>query len=351
MKVFAAPGPDAPFEEMEVESPTPTGRQVLLRVTHSGVCHTDTHSHSGQYDLGGGASLSIADRGLEYPAVFGHEIVGEVIAVGPDAADVTAGDSRIVFPWVGCGTCGRCAAGHSNLCRTSEATGVFRWGGFATEVLIRDSDFLVDYEGLDPSWAATLACSGLTSFSAVNRILPLDEDETVAVIGTGGVGLAAIALLSRMTSSRIVAVDVNDANLESAAGLGAHVTVNSRNLGATSLAEHLGGPVQAIVDFVNSSDTFTFAFASIDKGGTIVPVGLFGGSAQVSTALLPLKAVSVIGNYVGNLTDLRTLVEMAKTQDLPKVPIIERPFTLADTTDSLAELTAGTATGRTVLVG
>ncbi|HLS33094.1 MAG TPA: zinc-binding dehydrogenase, partial [Brevibacterium sp.] len=151
-------------------------------------------------------------------------------------------------------------------------------------------------------------------------------------------------------SARIVAVDVNDANLENAARLGAHVTVNSRNLDGASLAEHLGGPVQAIVDYVNSNETFTFAFASIDKGGTIVPVGLFGGSAQVSTALLPLKAVSVIGNYVGSLADLRTLVAMAQTQDLPQVPIIERPLTLANTTDSLEALVAGTATGRTVLV-
>lgn len=350
MKVFAATGPDAPLQEMEVATPAPTGREVLLRVTHSGVCHTDTHSHSGQYDLGGGAALSIADRGLEYPAVFGHEIVGEVIAAGPDTTGVVPGDSRIVFPWIGCGTCGRCTSGQTNLCRDSHAIGVFRWGGFATEVLVRDSDFLVDHTGLDPSWAATLACSGLTSFSAVNRVLPLDDDETIAVIGTGGVGLASIALLSRMTSARIVAVDVNDANLETAARLGAHVTVNSRNLDGASLAEHLGGPVQAIVDYVNSNETFTFAFASIDKGGTIVPVGLFGGSAQVSTALLPLKAVSVIGNYVGSLADLRTLVAMAQTQDLPQVPIIERPLTLANTTDSLEALVAGTATGRTVLV-
>ena len=179
MKVFATTGPDAPLQEMEIDSPSPTGRQVLLRVTHSGVCHTDTHSHSGGYDLGDGAWLSIADRGLEYPAVFGHEIVGEVIAVGPDAQGVQPGDSRIVFPWIGCGECSRCLAGDSNLCATSRAIGVFRWGGFATEVLVPDSDFLVDHEGLDPSWAATLACSGLTSYSSVRRVLPLTDEETV----------------------------------------------------------------------------------------------------------------------------------------------------------------------------
>lgn len=350
MKVFAATGPDAPLQEQEVESPVPTGRQVLVRVTRSGVCHTDTHSHAGGYDLGGGGWLSIADRGLKCPAVFGHEIVGEVIAVGPDATDVRPGDSRIVFPWIGCGTCSRCLSGSTNLCATSQAIGVFRWGGFATEVLVPDSDYLVDHEGLDPSWAATLACSGLTSFASVRRVLPLTDDETVAVIGTGGVGLAAIALLSRMTNARIVAVDVSDANLETAAQLGADVTVNSRNLGDTGLAEHLGGPVQAIVDFVNTGDTFSFALASVAKGGTIVPVGLFGGSTPLSTALLPLKAVSIIGNYVGSLDDLRALVEMAKAEDLPRVPITEKPLSLENTVDSLAALNSGTATGRTVLV-
>lgn len=350
MKVFAATGPDAPLQEREVESPVPTGRQVLVRVTRSGVCHTDTHSHSGGYDLGGGSWLSIADRGLEYPAVFGHEIVGEVIAVGPDADGVSPGDSRIVFPWIGCGTCSRCISGSTNLCATSQAIGVFRWGGFATEVLVPDSDYLVEHEGLDPSWAATLACSGLTSFASVRRILPLTDEETVAIIGTGGVGLAAIALLSRMTSARIVAVDVSDANLENATRLGADVTVNSRSLGDTGLAEHLGGPVQAVVDFVNTGDTFAFAMAGVAKGGTIVPVGLFGGSAPLSTALLPLKAVSIIGNYVGNLDDLRALVEMAKAGDLPHVPITEKPLSLENTTGSLTALSAGTATGRTVLV-
>jgi D-arabinose 1-dehydrogenase-like Zn-dependent alcohol dehydrogenase len=80
-------------------------------------------------------------------------------------------------------------------------------------------------------------------------------------------------------------------------------------------------------------------------------VGLFGGSTAVSTAMLPLKAVSILANYVGNLADLRALVEMAKSQDLPRIPITEQPLTLESTTQSLSALTDGTATGRTVLVG
>lgn len=155
MKVFAAPGPAQELQEMVHDIPVPAGREVLLKVTHSGVCHSDTHSHAGEYDLGSRGELSIVDRGLEYPAVFGHEIVGEVVSVGSEVSDVQIGDTRLVFPWIGCGTCARCRTGRTNLCRNSAAIGVFRWGGFATHVLIPDADFLIDIDGLDPAWAAT----------------------------------------------------------------------------------------------------------------------------------------------------------------------------------------------------
>lgn len=350
MQVFAVPSHGAPLEEQTYDSPVPTGRQVLVRVTHSGVCHTDTHSLAGGYDLGDDQFLSIADRGLTYPAVFGHEIVGEVIAVGVDATDVQVGDSRIVFPWLGCGGCSRCQAGESNMCATSTAIGVFQWGGFATEVLVPDSDYLVDHTGIDPAWAATLACSGVTSYASIRKILPLTDQESVAVIGAGGVGLAAIAMLSHMTEAKIIAVDVNDDNLENASELGAHVTVNSLSLGDESLAQRLGGPIEAVIDFVNSGDTMALGMDVLAKGGTLVPVGLFGGSTLVSTALLPLKVLTIAANYVGNLQELRELVDLARDAELPRVPITEKPLSLDSTVEALTALTEGTAHGRTVLV-
>lgn len=350
MKVFAAPGPAQELQEIACDPPLPVGREVLLKVTHSGVCHSDTHSHAGAYDLGRRGQLSIVDRGLQYPAVFGHEIVGEVVAVGPEASGVTIGNTRLVFPWIGCGECARCRSGRTNLCRKSTALGVFRWGGFATQVLVPDSDFLVDIDGLDPSWAATLACSGLTSFSAINRILPLGADETIAVLGAGGVGLTAIALLSKLTEARIVAVDVSDERLALASELGAHTTVNSAALEAgANLTSVLGEPIQAAIDFVNNGATFSLAFDSMDKAGILVSIGLFGGESTIPNALLPLKTIEIVGSYVGNLEELKTLVELAKTETLPRVPLIEKELNLKNVSESLQGLLEGTVSGRTIL--
>ncbi|WP_349826817.1 alcohol dehydrogenase [Brevibacterium litoralis] len=352
MRAFVTTGPSAPLELREVDDPTPTGSQVFLAVRHSGVCHSDTHVHAGSYDAGSKGELSMAQRGLEYPAVHGHEMVGEVVAVGPDVRTVKPGDLRLVYPWLGCGECLRCTAGNTNLCRKGRALGIIQWGGFADHVLVPDEEFLIDIDGLDPAWAATLACSGLTSFSAVHQVLPVEADEAVAVIGTGGVGLMAVALLSQLTDAEVIAVDVDDSRLQIARELGADRVVNSTALEEGATLDVLAGrPVAAVIDFVNTGATFDLGFSSLDKGGHLVSIGLFGGEAAVPTVMLPLKVITVTGSYVGTLQQLRDLVEFARSHELPKVPIIERPLNLQEAQRGLDDLNAGTVQGRIVLAG
>ena len=88
----------------------PTGTEVLLKVLAAGVCHSDLHLSDGYFDLGGGKRLSLADRGMKLPVTLGHENVGEVVAVGPEAKGVKVGDRRLVDPWMGCGECARLQA-------------------------------------------------------------------------------------------------------------------------------------------------------------------------------------------------------------------------------------------------
>lgn len=87
-----------PLARVAEETPRPTGRQVLIRTTAAGVCHSDLHIWDGYYDLGGGKKLTLGDRGIKLPLTMGHEIVGEVAAVGPDVTGVNVGDTRMVFP-------------------------------------------------------------------------------------------------------------------------------------------------------------------------------------------------------------------------------------------------------------
>src|ERR1700683_2466164 len=99
----------APLQAVETPTPTPQGTEVLLKVHHVGVCHSDVHLHDGYFDLGGGKKYSLEK--IVLPHTLGHEIEGEVIAVGPEAADIEIGARRAVYPWIGCGDCAACQRG------------------------------------------------------------------------------------------------------------------------------------------------------------------------------------------------------------------------------------------------
>lgn len=351
MKSFAVPVAGSPVAEQSVEIQEPTGFEVLLTVTHAGVCHTDTHVQEGGYDLGERGFMEMTARGMEYPVVMGHETVGEVIAVGDRVTGVSVGDRRLVFPWIGCGECRRCVRGEDNYCAKSQALGIFRPGGFAEQIPVPHEKYLVDIDGLDPAWAATLACSGVTAYSAAHKALAhVSDEDCVAVIGTGGVGLMAIATLQALGHRNIAAVDVRAENLGIARDMGATITVDSSSGdGATGLIDAAGGPVAAVIDFVNNGATVALGFDALDKGGTYVHVGLYGGEFRLPTALMALKALSLLGNYVGSLSELIEVVDIAKAGRLPRIPIVAGPLSADGVNTGLTGLREGTVAGRTVL--
>ena len=119
MRAWAVVENGKPLQELELPTPEPKGTEVLVEVTHCGVCHSDLHIWEGYYDLGGGKKMSLKDRGVTLPLAMGHEIVGRVAKLGPDAKGVKVGDLRIVFPWLGCGTCEKCLAEEDNMCLTA----------------------------------------------------------------------------------------------------------------------------------------------------------------------------------------------------------------------------------------
>ena len=285
MRAFVVAENSSTVTELELPTPRPGGSEVLLRVTQCGVCHTDTHLRDGGYDLGSRGKMRLADRGVTYPLVMGHEVVGVVEEIGPDAVGVDIGDVRLIYPWVGCGRCHQCEAGRDNYCAAGKNLGVARHGGYADRILVPDAKYLVDITGLDPSWAATMACSGLTAYSAVNKVLPLPTDEPIVVIGAGGVGLTAVATLKALGHKRICVVDVSPRNLDIATELGASDVVQPADKASKQIIEACGGPVEAVIDFVNNDITARAAFDALRKGGQLVQVGLFGGEFVVPTAL------------------------------------------------------------------
>ncbi len=350
MRAWAVVETKQPLREIELPTPEPTGKQVLLEVTHAGVCHSDLHIWEGEFDLGSRGKMKLSDRGVVLPLAMGHEIVGRVVKWGPEAEGqgLAVGQTRIVFPWVGCGTCARCRAEDDNMCLQGKALGVFQNGGYATHVLAPEPRHLVDPGSLDPALAATYACSGITVYSAINKVMPLAPEEPIVLVGAGGLGLQAIAVLKAMGHRRIVSVDVSAEKLAAAKAAGATDTLEATGEGVTArLLETCGGPVMAVIDLVNGTQTAQFAFDALTKGGKLVQVGLFGGELTVPLPLMAMRALTVQGSYVGNPKELRALVALAQGGKLPPIPITREPLRNADS--ALQRLRAGKVTGRIVL--
>ena len=348
MRAWAVVENGADLQEIELPTPEPRGTEVLLEVTHCGVCHSDLHIWEGWYDIGGGKRMSLKDRGVVLPLAMGHEIVGRVVKLGPEASGVAVGDVRIVFPWVGCGHCARCLAEEDNMCLVGRSIGVFQHGGYATHVLAMHPRHLVDPGGLDPAVAATYACSGITVYSAINKVMPLPPDEPVVLVGAGGLGLAAIGVLRALGHRAIVSVDVDAAKRAAALEAGASAVVDGSGEGVTErILEAAGGPVLAVIDLVNGTQTAAFAFAALGKGGRLVQVGLFGGEMTLPLPLMAMRALTVQGSYVGNPKELRALVVLAQGGGLPALPVTAMPQSQAN--DALMRLRSGRVHGRIVL--
>ncbi len=348
MRAWAVVANGAPLQEIELPTPEPKGTEVLLEVTHCGVCHSDLHIWEGSYDIGGGRKISLKDRGVTLPLAMGHEIVGRVVQLGADASGVKPGERRIVFPWVGCGTCARCLAEEDNMCLTPRSIGVYQHGGYATHVLAPHPRHLVDPGTLDPAVAATYACSGITVYSAIRKVMPLPPDEAIVVVGAGGLGLNAIAVLKALGHANIVVVDVSAEKRAAALAAGAAKTVDgSGEAVAREIMATCGGPVAAIIDLVNGTASARFSFDALRKGGKLVQVGLFGGELMLPLPLMAIRALTVQGSYVGNPKELRELVGLARDGKLKPLPVATIPQREANT--ALMRLKDGKVTGRLVL--
>jgi alcohol dehydrogenase, propanol-preferring len=338
-----------PLQATDRPTPTPQGSEVLLRTLATGVCHSDLHLWDGFYDIGGGKRFSLRERGLAPPITLGHEIAGEVVAAGPDAAGVTPGDRRVIFPWIGCGTCATCRRGDEHLCNRPRAIGIQRPGGFADHVLVPHPRYLVPLEGLTPAQAAPYACSGLTAFAALGRVgEAVYGRQPILVIGAGGLGLMALALSRALGGHGAVVADIDPKKREAAIAGGAIGAVDAAAPDAVKQAQAAAkAPIGAAIDFVGAGPTARLGIDAIARGGKYVIVGLFGGDITLSLPLLPIRAIAIEGSFVGSLDQFRALMALVHQGKVQPVPQEQRP--LAGAEAALRDLRAGRIVGRAVL--
>ena len=328
--------------------------QVLLKVKAAGVCHSDLHIWEGGYELGHGRKpLSLKDRGVSLPRTMGHETVGEIAAFGPEVKDgdkggLKIGDVVLAYPWLGCGKCKICLGGDENMCVVKpNALGVFCDGGYADHMTVPHPKYLLDLKGLDPVTAAPYACSGVTTYSALKKV-EKDFDSPIVIFGAGGLGLMALSLIKAMGGKGAVVVDIDLKKREAAAEAGALAVVDG---GAADALEQImkkaGEPIRAVIDLVGNAKTTQLGFDCLTKGGKLVIVGLFGGGAPWALPLIPIKAVTIQGSYVGNLRETQELLDLVRTKKIAPIPVTRMPLSKAN--DALVDLQKGRLVGRAIL--
>jgi alcohol dehydrogenase, propanol-preferring len=323
---------------VELAVPVAQPGEVVLRTAAVGLCHSDVFIRS-----------ALPSLGMKLPVTLGHEIVGEVHEVGPGVEGLTVGQLVAVYVLVGCRICPACIRDADHLCRTGyRGIGTHLDGGLADFVKVPARN-VVDATGLDPIAAAPLTDAGLTSHHAVSTALAAAPHAAWAlVIGVGGLGhLGLQSLLA--AGQHVIAVDVDEAKVELARGLGAHHVVQSGPGAAANVMALVGGRnIDVVVDFVGLDETLAVAQAVTNRGSAISIAGLGGGRLTVEalsvTSLSPEITVRRVS--AGSLADLRQVLALGQER---KLEAHTETFSFDDVPDALDRLEAGDIVGRAVI--
>jgi S-(hydroxymethyl)mycothiol dehydrogenase len=338
----------SPVELTDILVPDPGPGEATVTIKACGVCHTDLHYREG----------GIND---DFPFLLGHEAAGIVDAVGPGVTEVAPGDFVILNWRAVCGECRACRRGRPWYCFAthnasqkmtlldgtplSPALGI---GAFAEKTLVAAGQCTK----VDPSAPATtvglLGCGVMAGLGAAINTGNITRGDTVAVIGAGGVGCAAIAGARLAGASTIIAVDIDDRKLEWATGLGATHTVNSKNRDAVEAIQALTGGFGAdvVIEAVGRPETYKQAFYARDLAGTVVLVGVPTPDMTLELPLIDIfgRGGSLKSSWYGDCLptrDFPMLVDLYLQGRLDLDAFVSETIGLGDVEAAFAKMHAG----------
>ena len=279
MKALVVNGLGRSFELEDVDVAAPIGREVAIDVQASGLCHTDL--------------LFAANNIAPFPAVFGHEVSGVVVQIGPDVTQFRTGDHVVGSLIQSCGSCARCQSGRSFQCLHPEATlrrpgdaprlsrrgaPVFQGmglGGFAERALIHENQLALVPKDMPFAQAALLGCGVVTGAGAVLNTAGVRSGDSVIIFGAGGVGLNAVSGARIACASRIVVIDLHPKRLEVATQFGATDVVDSTKADPVEAVQALlPRGADHVFDFVGLKTVAEQGLAMLGAGGGLYLVGV-----------------------------------------------------------------------------
>ena len=338
----------APVEVATILVPDPGPGEALVRVQASGVCHTDLHYREG----------GIGDN---FPYFLGHEAAGLVEAVGDDVTDVAPGDFVILNWRAVCGQCRACRRGRPWYCFNthnarqkmtledgtplSPALGI---GAFAEKTLVASGQCTKVDPAARPEVAGLLGCGVMAGLGAALNTAPVSRGDSVAVIGCGGVGDAAVLGASLAGAVRVIAVDVDDRKLEWARQFGATDLVNSRASDPVDRIRELTGGFGAdvVIDAVGRPETYRQAFYARDLAGTVVLVGVPTPEVRLELPLLDVfgRGGALKSSWYGDCLptrDFPMLIDLHLDGRLPLEKFVSETIALDDVEKAFGKMERG----------
>jgi propanol-preferring alcohol dehydrogenase len=323
-----------PLVLSEVAAPSPSPREVLIRVTGCGVCHSDLHLVDGDWK----------DWGTPLPIIPGHEVTGIVEKAGAGVESLSPGD-RVGVPWMqfACGECAPCRAGAEMLCAAQKSTGITVNGGYAEFVKAPAAFTHRIPEGLDLVEAAPLLCAGITVFAPLRRAGNL-AGKTVAVAGIGGLGHLGIRMADAM-GARVVAILRGEEKIALARRLGAREIIDSQKEKIGKRLSSMGGADLILLTGI-STRLFEQCIPGLGPNGTLVVLAAIAESASLIPAGLITGQKAICGSVIGTRDDMDAMLRFAADHGI--AAMVER-HPLKDVNEVLERLRQGKVRLRAVL--
>jgi alcohol dehydrogenase len=334
---------EGPITIANVPDPEPPPDGVVLRVTASGLCRSDWHGWQGH------------DPDISLPHVPGHELAGEIVALGKNVRRRQVG-KRVTLPFVcGCGRCPQCASGNHQVCDFQFQPGFTHWGSFAEYVSVdyADTNLVPLPEAIDDVSAAALGCRFITSYRALVAQGRLQGGQWVAVHGCGGVGLSAI-LIAAAFGAQVIGVDISEKKLAFARELGAAAVVNGREVNDVPgmIRELSGGGVHVSLDALGSQETCFNSIDSLRKRGRHIQVGLMTGDhqhPQVPMDRVIAQELEILGSHGMQAFAYEPLLALITAGSLQPQRLVGRRISLAEAPAELAAMDSFPGTGIAVI--
>lgn len=344
MRAVRLPAPGHLVEDAEVPMPPCGPGDVLVRVRAAGICHSDVHYRAGR------------SRVDPLPLTLGHEVAGEIAAVGQHVLNHNVGDAVCLHYLVTCGQCDHCLAGREQFCATGKMLGHFTDGGWAEYIAVPARNAVPLPHRVPFEQGAVMMCSSATSLHALRKGR-LKAGESVLVVGVGGLGMSAVQIARALGAADVIAVDRDPLKLALAERFGAR-TIRATDLSSDEVVAQVramtnGRGVDVALELVGTPDTMRTALQSLAPLGRAVVVGLSDINLSVDTYRdLIGREAELIGSNDHLLSELYELVEMADNGVLNLTDVVTHtvPLQARDINGVLDALARHQAPVRTVIV-